>query len=91
MFHLAYGDQGATSRNLFLVAPDEREKEGRAQLSSPAFSRVGDLDIRYLPYGELRANREAIARFGAGLKGMLAIALPLGPVRVVEEAAAPGF
>jgi hypothetical protein len=34
----------------------------RAQLQRPAFSRVADLDISYLPYGELEKNREAIAR-----------------------------
>lgn len=58
---------------MFLVAPDAREGEVRAQLARPAFSRVADLNLRYLPYGELERNREAIGRFGAGLKGMDAI------------------
>ena len=58
---------------LFLVAPDGREAEVRAQLSRPAFSRVADLDVRYVPYGELEKNRDAIARFGSGLKGIEAI------------------
>lgn len=31
-----------------------------------AFSRVADLGIRYLPYGELKAHCAAIERFGAG-------------------------
>lgn len=61
----------------FLVAPDEREEEVRAQLSRPAFSRVRDLALSYLPYGELRQHREAIARFGSGLKAVRAIAKPL--------------
>ncbi len=30
--------------------------------------------MRYLPYGPLRAHRDAIARFGAGLKPIDAIA-----------------
>ena len=61
----------------FLVAPDEREEEVRAQLARPAFSRVRDLALSYLPYGELRQHREAIARFGSGLKAVRAIAKPL--------------
>lgn len=62
---------------LFLVAPDSRESDVRAQLQRPAFSRIGDLDISYLPYGELEKNRDAIARFGTGLKAIRAIARPL--------------
>ncbi|MCW1431945.1 type II restriction endonuclease [Novosphingobium sp. JCM 18896] len=59
---------------LFLVAPDAREADVRAQLQRPAFSRINDLDISYLPYGELEHNKEAIARFGSGLKAIKAIA-----------------
>ena len=70
---LSGGDLHA-SAGLFLVAPDAREAEVRAQLRRPAFSRVGDLDISYLPYGELERHREAIARFGTGLKAIKAIA-----------------
>ncbi|GAA2491770.1 hypothetical protein GCM10010276_34080 [Streptomyces longisporus] len=33
----------------------------------PTFSRVAGLRVRYLPYGELQANREAIMRCGTGL------------------------
>lgn len=62
---------------LFLVAPGNREKDVRAQIARPAFSRVTDLDISYLPYGELEAHREQIARFGSGLKAIRAIASPL--------------
>jgi len=59
---------------LFLVAPDSREEDVRAQLTRPAFCRVADLDVRYLPYGELERHRESIARFGSGPKGIEAIA-----------------
>ncbi|WP_262031614.1 type II restriction endonuclease [Microvirga sp. Mcv34] len=79
MLDLALGIEGAAARNFFLVAPDDREADVRAQFARPAFSRVGELDLRYLPYSELRAHREAIARFGTGLKGVLAIARPVQP------------
>lgn len=73
---LSGSDLHATA-GLFLVAPDAREADVRAQLQRPAFSRIADLDISYLPYGDLARNREAIARFGSGLKGVKAIAHPL--------------
>ena len=68
-------DQAAES--YFLVAPDDREKDVREQLARPAFSRIGALDVRYLPYGELREHRTAVARFGSGLKAIHAIAKSL--------------
>ncbi len=43
----------------------------------PAFARVSDLHVRYLPYGDLARNREAIARFGSGMKAIHAIARSL--------------
>lgn len=66
-----------TSAGLFLVAPDARESEVRAQLARPAFSRIADLEIAYLPYGELERHREAISRFGSGLKAIKAISRAL--------------
>jgi hypothetical protein len=62
---------------LFLVAPDTREKDVRAQLARPAFSRIADLKIAYLPYTELASHREQIARFGSGMKAIRAISRPL--------------
>lgn len=62
---------------LYLVAPDSRLDDVRAQLTRPAFSRVADLNVRYLPYGELERNREAMARFGSGMKSVEAIARTL--------------
>lgn len=70
---LSGGDLHAAA-GLFLVAPDAREADVRAQIARPAFSRISDLDISYLPYGELSRNREAIGRFGSGLKAIRAIA-----------------
>lgn len=61
-------------RALFVVAPDEREEEVRKQLSRPAFRSVSALDVRYLPYGELKQHRGAMARFGAGVKAVEAVA-----------------
>ena len=77
MLDLALGIEGAAARNFFLVAPDDREADVKAQFARPAFSRVSELDLRYLPYSELKSHRDAIARFGSGLKGVLAIARPV--------------
>lgn len=67
MLDLALSGAPDAAHGMYLVAPDAREAEVRAQIRRPAFSRVADLKVRYLPYGELRANREAIMRFGKGL------------------------
>ena len=74
LLDLALGSPSDATSGLFLVAPDDREEAVRAQLRRPAFSRVADLGVRYLPYGELERNREAMARFGTGLKAIDAIA-----------------
>ena len=74
LLDLALGPASESARGLFLVAPDDRVDEVRAQLMRPAFSRVADLRVRYLPYGELERNREAIVRFGQGMKPIEAIA-----------------
>ncbi len=73
MLDLAETQAGGLT-GLFLVAPDDREDEVRRQLRRPAFRRVGELDVRWVPYGELERNREAMLRFGTGLKAMEAIA-----------------
>jgi type II restriction enzyme len=74
MLDLALGGTGDPLRGLFLVAPDGREHEVRVQLQRPAFRRVADLEVRYLPYGELAKHREAMAKFGQGLKPIEVIA-----------------
>lgn len=73
MLDLALGSPFAASGTLFLVAPDERRNEVAQQLRRPAFSRVSELGIRYLPYGELRTHRSAIARFGSGIGSLMKI------------------
>jgi type II restriction enzyme len=70
--------QAGGLRGLFLVAPDDREDDVRRQLARPAFRRIGELNVRWLPYGELERNREAMARFGTGLKAVEAVARRLG-------------
>jgi len=77
MLDLALGSAVATGTTMFLVAPDNRRDEVVQQLRRPAFSRVSELGIRYLPYGELRLHRSAISRFGTGLKPLLEISQTL--------------
>lgn len=77
MLDLALGFPEHGNASFFLVAPDAREKDVRTQFARPAFSRVSDLDVRYLGYDSLKANREAIGRFGSGLKGITAISSQL--------------
>jgi len=74
MLDLALGADGSASTNLYLVAPDSREADVRAQIRRPAFSRVADMRPRFLPYSELERNRDAMARFGSGLKAIEAVA-----------------
>ncbi len=69
--------QGGGLPGLFLVAPDDREDDVRRQLQRPAFRRIGELNVRWLPYGELERNREAMAKFGTGMKAMEAVARPI--------------
>jgi type II restriction enzyme len=73
MLDLALGSPMGNTSRLFLVAPDSRRSEVAQQLNRPAFSRVAELGIRYLPYGELRDHAGAIQRFGSGLKPLLEI------------------
>ncbi len=79
LLDLALSHGADTARGLFIVAPDDREAQVRAQLSRPAFRQVASLRVRHLPYSELDRNREAIARFGAGLRPIEAIARDLVP------------
>lgn len=76
LLDLAYGSPH-DALALFIVAPDAREEDVREQIRRPAFSRIGELAPRYLPYGELAKHREAMARFGHGLKAVAAIARTL--------------
>jgi len=78
LLDLALGGSEPLVRGLFLVAPDAREDDVRAQLARPAFRTVSHLDVRFLPYSELSRHREAMSRFGQGLKAIEAVAKRLG-------------
>lgn len=78
LLDLALGGSEPLVRGLFLVAPDAREDDVRAQLARPAFRTVSHLDVRFLPYSELSLHREAMSRFGQGLKAIEAVAKRLG-------------
>ena len=77
LLDLALGVEGSSVSALFIVAPDDREGEVRTQLRRPAFARVADLRVRYLPYGELSQHRASIARFGQGMRPIEALAREL--------------
>lgn len=77
MLDLALGTEVGGKSTLFLVAPDNRRDEVEQQLCRPAFSRVSELNIRYLPYSDLKENRGAIARFGTGVKPLIEISQQL--------------
>ena len=77
MLDLALGTKVGENSTLFLVAPDNRRDEVEQQLCRPAFSRVSELNIRYLPYSELKENKGAISRFGAGIKPLIEISQQL--------------
>ena len=74
LLDLALGSADRAAHGLFLVAPDAREADVRAQLQRPAFQKIATLDVRFLPYSELERHRESMARFGAGLKAIEAVA-----------------
>jgi type II restriction enzyme len=77
MLDLALGPCGNLLKGIFLVAPDGREADVRAQMARPAFAAVVDLDVRYLAYGELERHRESIIRFGEGLKAVRSVSKAL--------------
>lgn len=75
LLDLALGlKENGHSIGLFLVAPDSRADEVRAQLRRPAFSGVQDRTFYFVPYGELRKNLEPMRRFGQGMHAIEAIA-----------------
>ncbi|WP_336788297.1 hypothetical protein [Paenibacillus sp. MMO-177] len=54
-----------TGKNQFyLVAPDHREKEIRAQLLRPSFQNLETLNISYILFKDLRCDCDAMCKFG---------------------------
>jgi type II restriction enzyme len=78
LLDLALSAPPQATRELFLVAPDDREGEVRAQVTRPAFRGIAELRVRFLPYSELATHREAMARFGSGLKTLESVARTIG-------------
>ena len=74
MLDLALGGGAHATRELFLVAPDDREADVRAQVRRPAFSHIADLHVKFLPYSALEQHRDAMGRFGHGLKAIQTVA-----------------
>jgi type II restriction enzyme len=54
------------SVKLFLVAPDQREKEVQAQLKRPSVLAANKGTVSYILFSELAANCDAMCRFGSG-------------------------
>lgn len=77
LYDLAFSNKGQFLKGIYLVAPDDREIEVKNQLHRPAFQRISDLKVKFLPYSEFEKNREAMAKFGQGLKAIEAIAKSL--------------
>lgn len=77
LLDLALGAGAGTAHGLYLVAPDAREGDVRAQLARPAFQRIGELAVRFIPYGALAEHRASMTRFGSGMKAVEAIARAL--------------
>lgn len=74
MMDLIAGGFGDTANTLFLVAPDKREEEVRAQFERPAFRRDPGFAVLYLPYSALENHRKDMARFGQSVKAVEAAA-----------------
>ena len=77
MLDLANSEVGSDLRGIYLVAPDKREKEVRAQMARPAFSSIKNLSVRYLRYSDLISHKDSIMKFGESLKALEKIAIPL--------------
>ncbi|MBN8624772.1 MAG: hypothetical protein J0M17_04700 [Planctomycetes bacterium] len=68
------GSIGTPELQLFLVAPDGREKEVLAQLCRPAFQQLGDVAFRYILFQELCDHCQSICKLGDDHRVMLKIA-----------------
>jgi type II restriction enzyme len=51
-------------RELYLVAPDDREKEIVAQLRRPSLAAAGELGISYILFAALKAHCASICQLG---------------------------
>lgn len=51
-------------KRFYLVAPDKREKEIKAQLLRPSFQRPGGVTLSYILFSDLRCDCDAMCKFG---------------------------
>ncbi|MBL0385566.1 hypothetical protein JJB07_02790 [Tumebacillus sp. ITR2] len=58
---------GHTAQKLFLIAPNKREKEIKAQLLRPSFRTNESLRLSYILFNELRCDCDAMCKFGTDL------------------------
>ena len=54
----------AEDQSFFLISPDKREKEIKAQLLRPSFQNAKDLQMYYILFSELRCDCDAMCKFG---------------------------
>ena len=59
---------------LYLVAPDAREREIQAQLCRPSFADAGAPSIHYILFSDLSAHCEGLCKFGTDHTAVLKIA-----------------
>ena len=55
---------GEPALHFYLVAPNAREKEIQAQLRRPAFSDLGEIELRYILFRELCEHCAGMCKFG---------------------------
>lgn len=61
---------GDASSKLFLICPDKREKEVRAQLLRPSLQRNQCGPISYIRFSDLRADCNAICKYGKSIEAL---------------------
>jgi type II restriction enzyme len=52
-------------KKFYLIAPDKREKEIKAQLIRPSFQHTKHLNISYILFSQLRCDCDAMCKFGS--------------------------
>lgn len=77
MLDLAMSLPEQTKLPLFLVAPDTRQDEVKKQINRPAFSRIEELNLRFLGYNDLINHHDVMIKFGTGMKAVEALAKQL--------------
>lgn len=59
--------------NFYLVAPDKREKEIKAQLMRPSFLQANTCPISYILFSDLRFDCDAMCKFGTSADVLMKI------------------